>query len=66
VELLNANTPVIFAARDMPNGRVFLDIVGRRTTTLICARIADSDGVALISIGLTLRSGILMLTATTY
>jgi hypothetical protein len=68
VKLLNAGIPAIFAASNIPNGRVFRGITKRRTTirirVLFC--VANTNGLALTSIGLTLRTVIPMSTATTY
>jgi cytidylate kinase len=68
VKLLNADIPAIFAANTIHNGRVFRDIAKRRTINLIrvCVQVANSNGLALASIGLTLKSGILMSTPTWY
>lgn len=53
-------------AKNIHNRRVFRDIVTRRTTILIRVCVASSNGVALINIGFTLGSGILMSIPTTY
>jgi hypothetical protein len=68
VKPLNAHIRAIFAASDIHNDKVFHDIAEKRTTILIhvvfCA--ANSNGLALTCIGLTLRIGILTSTRTTY
>ncbi|KAH9983859.1 hypothetical protein BJV77DRAFT_1072575 [Russula vinacea] len=65
--LLNADISAI-AEKVIHNGRVFCDIAERRTTNhirvFIC--VANSNGLALASIGLILRSGILKSTQTRY
>jgi hypothetical protein len=62
VKPLNARIPAMIAANDIHNGRVFLAIAKRRTTTLIRVvfSVANLNGIALTCIGHTLRSGILM------
>jgi hypothetical protein len=62
VKLLNVHIPAMLVASNIHNHRVFPDIAERRTAFLIRVCVANSHGLALASIGLTLRSVIVMLT----